>query len=41
MKHLRIALILLAVMVLGLTANAQYVTSHAKIAMPGQQKGMY
>ena len=41
MKHFRIALILLAVMVLGLTANAQYVTSHAKIAMPGQQKGMY
>ena len=41
MKHFRIALIMMVAMALGLTVNAQYVTSHAKIAMPGQQKGMY
>ena len=41
MKRFRIALIMMAALALGLTANAQYVTSHAKIAMPGQQKGMY
>ena len=41
MKRFKNALILLAVLALGLTANAQYVTSHAKISMPGQQNGIY
>lgn len=41
MKQFRFALMIMAVMALGLTANAQYLTSHAKIAMPGQQKGLY
>ena len=41
MKHFRIAFIMMVAMALSLTVNAQYVTSHAKIAMPGQQKGMY
>lgn len=40
MKHIRIALIMIAAMAFGM-ANAQYVTTHAKIAMPGQQKGIY
>lgn len=40
MKRIRIALAMMAAMAFGL-ANAQYVTSHAKIAMPGQQKGIY
>lgn len=40
MKHFRFALIAI-IALLGLCANAQYVTSHAKISMPGQQKGIY
>lgn len=42
MKHFRTILIMTAIMALGMTtAHAQYVTTHAKIAMPGQQKGIY
>ena len=40
MKRFKIAM-LMAALALGLTANAQYVTSHAKISMPGQQNGLY
>ena len=40
MKRFRIALVVIAAMAFGM-ANAQYVTTHAKIAMPGQQKGIY
>ena len=41
MKHFRFALFLIAALAFNLNVNAQYVTSHAKIVMPGQQKGMY
>lgn len=41
MKHFRIALTLMAALAFGLSAHAQYVTSHAKITMPGQQNGLY
>lgn len=42
MKHLkRTALFLLLMAAMATTANAQYVTTHAKSAMLGQQKGIY
>ena len=42
MKHLKRTLIAIAMLALGIgNASAQYVTTHAKIAMPGQQKGIY
>lgn len=41
MKSFRLFL-MMAIVAMGLsTLNAQYVTSHAKIAMPGQQRGIY
>ena len=42
MKHLMRSLLLMAMFgILAGHLNAQYYTSHAKIAMPGQQKGIY
>lgn len=42
MKHFKTQFVMIVIMALGLaSAKAQYVTSHAKIAMPGQQKGLY
>ena len=42
MKYLKKVLLVVIMSVLAAGhANAQYVTSHAKIAMPGQQKGIY
>jgi hypothetical protein len=36
------AILLLAVMAIGIgNATAQFITSHAKVVMPGQQKGIY
>jgi len=42
MKHFKTILVTTAIMALSMaTAHAQYVTSHAKIAVPGQQNGLY
>lgn len=42
MKHLKSAFLLLALMALGMgNATAQYITTHAKAATPGQQRGIY
>lgn len=42
MKHLKSAFLLLALMALGMgNATAQYFTTHAKAATPGQQRGIY
>ncbi len=42
MKHLKSAFLLLALMALGMSnASAQYITTHAKAATPGQQRGIY
>ncbi len=42
MKRINRILLVLAVLIAGMgTATAQYVTTHAKTAMPGQQKGLY
>ena len=42
MKHLKSAFLLLALMALGMgNASAQYITTHAKAATPGQQRGIY
>lgn len=41
MKHLKRAFFAMAFMALGISAHAQYVITHAKMAMPGQQKGIY
>ena len=42
MKHLKSAILLLALMAIGMgNATAQYFTTHAKAATPGQQRGIY
>ena len=42
MKHLKRAFFVMAIMAIGISsAQAQYVITHAKMAMPGQQKGIY
>lgn len=41
MKHLKSMIFTVALFALCGHLNAQYVTSHSKIAMPGQQKGIY
>lgn len=42
MKRLKSAFLLLAVMAIGIgNATAQYLTTHAKSATPGQQRGIY
>lgn len=42
MKHLKNLLLVMTLLVLGLgNAHAQYVTTHAKAAMPGQQRGLF
>ena len=42
MNRLKSAILLLAVMAIGIgNATAQFITSHAKVVMPGQQKGIY
>lgn len=42
MKHLKSAFLLLALMAMGMgNATAQYITTHAKAATPGQQRGIY
>ena len=42
MKHLKSAFLLLTLMALGMgNATAQYITTHAKAATPGQQRGIY
>ena len=42
MNRMKSAFLLLAIMAFGIgDATAQYVTTHAKVAMPGQQKGIY
>ena len=42
MKRLRYVVLLLEIIILGTSnAYAQYITTHAKAAMPGQQKGIY
>lgn len=42
MRHLNNTFLMVAIMTLiALNANGQYVTTHAKIAMPGQQTGIY
>ena len=42
MKYLKCLFLALAILALGLeNVHAQYVTTHAKAAMPGQQRGIY
>ena len=42
MKHVKRILMAIVLMAIGMSgAQAQYVITHAKIAMPGQQKGIY
>lgn len=42
MKHLKRTLLAIVLMAIGISSvKAQYVITHAKIAMPGQQKGIY
>lgn len=42
MKHLKRTLLAIVLMAIGISGvKAQYVITHAKIAMPGQQKGIY
>ena len=42
MNRLKSVLLLLAILAFGIgNATAQYVTTHAKVAMPGQQRGIY
>ena len=42
MKHLKCLLFALVLLTFGIgNAHAQYVTTHAKAAMPGQQRGIY
>lgn len=42
MKHLKSLLLAVVMMAIGIgNVHAQYVTTHAKAAMPGQQRGLY
>ena len=41
MKHLKSALLTLLFVAMAGSSFAQYVTTHAKMAMPGQQQGIY
>ena len=42
MKRMKSAFLLLALMALSIgNVTAQYITTHAKSAMPGQQRGIY